>query len=170
MKRIAQMLAAAAVLTTAVPLAAQTSQDEARLDAAQRRFDNELTLYQRAVDDYRNSVRRNGGYRPGYPAGGGYYDQRDDRYPADYDWQGSYRPGGPERVLTRNDDVYYGNDGRSYCRRSDGTTGLVVGAALGGVFGNVVDGGRRRTLGTLLGGAGGALLGRSIEQNQVRCR
>ena len=46
----------------------------------------------------------------------------------------------------------------------------MIGAALGGVLGNVVDGGRQRTLGTLLGGAGGALLGRSIEQQQVRCQ
>ena len=164
MNRIATLLAAAAVVVTSAPAVAQSGSAEARMDAAQRRFDNEVDLYRRAVEDYRASARRD--YRS---APGGYYDPRQP-YPADYDWQGSYRPGGPERVLTRDDTVYYGSDGRAYCRRSDGTTGLVVGAALGGILGNVVDGGRQRTLGTLLGGAGGALLGRSIQQNQVRCQ
>lgn len=164
MNRIATLLAAAAVAVTSAPVLAQSGSAEARLDAAQRRFDSETELYRRAVEEYRASARRD--YRP---AGGGYYDPRQP-YPADYDWQGSYRPGGPERVLTRDDTVYYGTDNRAYCRRSDGTTGLVVGAALGGIFGNVVDGGRSRTLGTLLGGAGGALLGRSVDQQRVVCR
>lgn len=169
MTRFATLLAAAAVVASGVPAAAQSQGDEQRLDAAQRRFDNETSLYRQAVDQYRDSVRRN--YRPS----GGYNDPRynDPRsnYPADYDWQGSYRPSnGQERYLTRDDTVYYGNDNRAYCRRSDGTTGLVVGAALGGVFGNVVDGGRQRVLGTLLGGAGGALLGRSVDQQRVTCK
>ena len=179
MTRFASLLAAAAVLAVGAPAVAQSQSDEARFDQAQRRFDNETALYRQAVDQYRASVRRG-------PAGGGYYDPRnndpryndprynDPRYNdprADYDWQGSYRPSsGAGRYLSRDDTVYYGTDNRAYCRRSDGTTGLVVGAALGGVFGNVIDGGRQRTLGTLLGGAGGALLGRSIEQNQVRCQ
>ena len=163
MTRIATLLAAAAIAATAAPLAAQSGADEARMDAAQRRFDNELNLYRQAVEDYRAVTRRR-------PAPGGYYDPRAPYPAADYDWERSYRPGGPERYLSREDTVYYGNDGRAYCRRSDGTTGLVVGAALGGVFGNVVDGGRSRVLGTLLGGAGGALLGRSIDQQRVSCR
>ena len=159
---------------TAAPATAPTQSDEQRLDAAQRRFDNETRLYQQAVDQYREAVRR-GGYRGGgYDPRYGdprYNDPRGGGYPVDYDWQGSYRPSNaPGRYLTQDDTVYYGNDGRGYCRRSDGTTGLVVGAALGGVFGNVVDGGRQRTLGTLLGGAAGAMLGRSIQQNQVRCQ
>jgi outer membrane lipoprotein SlyB len=68
--------------------------------------------------------------------------------------------------------VYRGNDGRYYCKRSDGTTGLILGAAGGGILGNVIDGGRSRTVGTLIGGALGALAGRSVEQNQsqIRCR
>ena len=32
-----------------------------------------------------------------------------------------------ERRLRENDQVYVGRDGRYYCRRSDGTTGLIVG-------------------------------------------
>jgi hypothetical protein len=72
-----------------------------------------------------------------------------------------------ERRLGRNDQVYRGHDGRYYCKRNDGTTGLVIGAIGGGVLGNVVGGG---TLGTLLGAGGGALLGRSIDRGKVRCR
>jgi hypothetical protein len=72
-----------------------------------------------------------------------------------------------ERRMGRNDSVYRGGDGRYYCKRNDGTTGLVIGAIGGGVLGNVLGGG---TLGTVLGAGGGALLGRSIDRGQVRCR
>ena len=78
----------------------------------------------------------------------------------------SYRP----FRLGRNDRVYRGRDNRYYCRRSDGTTGLVVGAAVGSLFGNAVAGGGSRLLGTILGGNGGALLGQSIDRGQVSCR
>lgn len=73
-----------------------------------------------------------------------------------------------ERRLGRNDYVYRGSNGRYYCRRSDGTTGLVVGAIGGGVLGNILGGGG--ALGTLLGAGGGALLGRSVDRGNVRCR
>ena len=166
MTRFATLLTAACVAALAVPVAAQTSADEARLDAAQRRFDNEQALYRQAVEQYRDSIRR----RPGPVVGGGGYDPRydDDAY---YDPRRDYRAGNyQERVLTRDDRVYRGSDDQYYCRRSDGTIGLIVGGAVGGILGNVIDGGRSRVLGTLVGGAGGALLGRSIDQNQVRCR
>ena len=75
-----------------------------------------------------------------------------------------------ERRLTRNDRVYRGSNGRYYCRRSDGTTGLVIGALAGGLLGNALDNGRSSTLGTLLGAGGGALIGRSIDRGDARCR
>jgi hypothetical protein len=71
------------------------------------------------------------------------------------------------RRMSRNDYVYRGNDGRYYCRRGDGTTGLVVGGVLGGVLGNSVGG---DVLSTLIGAAGGAALGRAIDRGQVNCR
>jgi len=38
-------------------------------------------------------------------------------------------------------------------------------------LGNVIDGGRDRVAGTLIGGALGAFLGKSVDQNSdVRCR
>ena len=97
---------------------------------------------------------------------------------SDYRWQGDngrnwepsqhYRAGKHrERRLGRNDRIYKGRDGRAYCKRNDGTTGLVVGALGGGVLGNLVGGG---TLGTLLGAGGGAVLGRSIDRGNVKCR
>ena len=96
----------------------------------------------------------------------------------DYQWQGdrdgnwepsdSYRSGRyRERRLSRNDRIYKGRDGRAYCRRGDGTTGLVVGGVAGGLLGNLVGGG---TLGTLAGAGGGALLGRSVDRGNVKCR
>lgn len=75
-----------------------------------------------------------------------------------------------EHRLGRNDLVYRGRDGRYYCRRSDGTTGLIVGGIAGGVLGNLIAPGGSEALGTLLGAAGGALVGKSIDQNNVRCR
>ncbi|MBI0476659.1 glycine zipper 2TM domain-containing protein [Sphingomonas sp. MA1305] len=90
-------------------------------------------------------------------------DRDGDWNPADHYRNGNYR----ERRLGRNDRIYRGQDGRTYCRRNDGTTGLVVGAVGGGVLGNLVGGG---TLGTLLGAGGGALLGRSVDRGNVRCR
>jgi hypothetical protein len=75
-----------------------------------------------------------------------------------------------DEVITRRDRVWRGDDGRYYCRRGNGTVGLVVGGALGALVGRQVDGGRDRTLGTVLGATGGALLGREISRGGLRCR
>ncbi len=75
-------------------------------------------------------------------------------------------------MLTSNDQVYRGSDGRYYCKRNDGTTGLIIGGA----------GGRHRRQrnrrrpqprrGTLIGGALGAMLGKKVDQSNsdYRCR
>ena len=63
-----------------------------------------------------------------------------------------------------------GEDGRYHCRRSNGTTGLLVGAALGALLGRAVDTRGDRAVGTILGAAGGALVGREIERGRTRCR
>jgi uncharacterized protein YcfJ len=111
-------------------------------------------------------------------------DTRDWRRYRSYDWNRAepgqryyyadryYRDGRYYRPyrLSRNDRVYRGNDGRYYCRRSDGTTGLIAGAALGGLLGNALSSGRSATFGTLLGVAGGAALGSSIDRGRVVCR
>jgi uncharacterized protein YcfJ len=84
-----------------------------------------------------------------------------------YDARGQYRE---PRRLARNDRVWRGDDGRYYCRRDSGTTGLVIGAAAGALLGRHLDGGQDRTLGTVIGAAGGALLGREIDRGGLRCR
>ncbi len=111
-----------------------------------------------------------GGYYGGNRAPhGDYYDRDAPPPPQGYDPARDYReqPGG-ERPLTRDDRVYRGHDGRYYCKRSDGTTGTVVGAIAGGALGAILGGGG--ALGTLLGAGGGALLGHSVDQGQVHCR
>lgn len=84
-----------------------------------------------------------------------------------YDAQGRYYE---PRRLSRSDRVWRGDDGRYHCRRDNGTTGLIIGAAAGALLGREIDGGRERTLGTILGAAGGALLGREIDRGDLQCR
>ena len=98
------------------------------------------------------------------PAGGAYYADdfyRDGRY---------YR----ERRLSQNDRIYQGRDGRYYCRRNDGTTGLIIGAGVGALVGNSIDGGRSSLLGTLIGAVAGGALGREVDRSSsrsdLRCR
>jgi glycine zipper 2TM protein len=82
------------------------------------------------------------------------------RYSRYYDRAGNYH--GP---------TWRGRDGRLYCRRSNGTTGLIVGAAAGALIGREIDGGRSRATGTIIGAALGALLGREVQRGRSRrCR
>ena len=101
------------------------------------------------------------------------YDRPDPSY-GGYDAGRYYRDDNRyrERRLTRKERVYRGQDGRYYCRRNDGTTGLIIGGAAGGLLGNAIAPGGSGLLGTVLGAAGGALAGRAIERgnDQVRCR
>ena len=60
--------------------------------------------------------------------------------------------------------------GRLRCHRSNGTTGLIIGAAGGALVGRAIDTHGERATGTILGAVGGALVGRSIERRSVRCR
>jgi Glycine zipper 2TM domain len=89
----------------------------------------------RAHDAYNNNGYYNQGYNNGYYAQG------------------------------YNGPVWRGRNGRYYCRRSNGTTGLLVGGAAGALIGRSIDGGRDRTAGTLIGGVAGALLGREVQRS-----
>lgn len=84
-----------------------------------------------------------------------------------YDSRGRYRT--PQR-MSRSDRIWRGNDGRYYCRRKNGTTGLVIGAAVGGLAGHEIAGHGDKTLGTVIGAVGGGLLGRSVDRGNVKCR
>ena len=66
--------------------------------------------------------------------------------------------------------TWRGRDGRIYCRRSNGTVGLVIGGAAGALIGRELDGGRNRATGTILGAAAGALIGREVARSRRRCR
>ena len=198
------LFAGAMAIACAAPAVAQTSQDNYRLQQAQDRFNSEFSVFRqesqrygntgrnqtryernrnrldRALSDYRveldryqQVVRNNSGYASNnsYNNNGTWTD--DTVYDPSRDYRdGDYR----ERVVGTDERVYRGTDGRYYCKRNDGTTGLIVGGLAGGVLGNVIDGGRSRVLGTLLGGAIGAVGGRAIERSandrngQVTCR
>lgn len=97
-------------------------------------------------------------------------DRRDDRRSSwrnDYDDRGRYRQ--PRRI-TRDSHVWRGRDGRYYCKRDNGTTGLIIGAGVGALAGNQIAGNGDRTIGTILGGVLGGALGREIDKGDIQCR
>ena len=87
-------------------------------------------------------------------------------------------PAMPDEAMARtahhnsqyNGKVWRDSHGRLRCKRPDGTTGLIVGAAGGALIGRAIDTHGERATGTILGAAAGALLGRSLERSQVHCR
>ena len=91
-----------------------------------------------------------------------------------YDAARDYRPydGRKHKVkrLGRNDRIYRGLDDRYYCKRDDGTTGLIVGGMIGGVLGHVIAPGDSKTLGTIRGAGAGALIGREVDRGDITCR
>lgn len=148
---------AAASLVPALPATAQHYQDR----SYQERGDDRRDYRGDDRNDYRGDGQRDyRNYDYNHPPRGGYFA---DQY---YRSGSQYR----ERRLGRNDRIYRGRNGRYYCRRNDGTTGLIVGGVAGGLLGNTIAGGGSRLLGTLIGGTGGALLGQSIDRGDVRCR
>jgi len=94
-------------------------------------------------------------------------DYRQDRRQSVYDNNGRYNE--PRRV-NRGDRVWQGSDGRGYCERDNGTTGLIIGAAGGALLGRTVDTRGDRTVGTVVGGILGGLLGREVDRGEARCR
>ena len=85
--------------------------------------------------------------------------QQRGQYSRYYDNQGYY-----------NGPVWRGQDGRRYCRRSNGTTGLIIGGAGGALLGRAIDTRGGRTTGTVLGAVAGALIGREIQRGRSRSR
>lgn len=179
MRTLLFAVATATLGTAAVPAAVQAQSTHADrqyqrdLREADRNYrDNvrdERRDYREERRDYRRDRRqairdwrqyRNLDYNRPDPYYGNYYA---DRYYRD----GRYYQ---QRRLTRADRIYRGNDGRYYCRRSDGTTGLILGAIGGGLLGNTIAKGDSNLLGTIIGGGAGALIGRELDRGNVRCR
>ena len=84
-----------------------------------------------------------------------------------YDSRGRYIE--PRRI-TRDSYIWRGNDGRYYCRRDNGTTGLIIGAGVGALAGHELAGRGDKTLGTILGAVVGGALGRAIDRGDLKCR
>ncbi len=74
------------------------------------------------------------------------------------------------RPITRQSRMWRGDDGRYYCKRDNGTTGLVIGAGLGALAGHELAGRGDKTLGTILGGVAGGVIGREIDRGDLKCR
>lgn len=185
MRKLIQAALATAIVAAAVPAAAQYQPlDDARRNVEQQRYEYDQALRngdRRAIraerQDLRRAERDYARLERQYARNGGYYGNRgydprygqgyDPRYPGTYG-AGTVREGG--YVLGANDQIYRGQDGRYYCRRSDGTTGTIVGALGGGVLGNVIAPGGNKTLGSIIGGTLGAVVGRSVDRGEVRCQ
>ncbi|WP_313803548.1 glycine zipper 2TM domain-containing protein [Sphingobium sp.] len=114
--------------------------------------------------------RHEGWRRPGRVIYSYDWNRPDRRYGRYYRPDRYYRGGYEPIVVTRGTRIYRGYDDRYYCRRSDGTTGLIVGAALGGLLGGQLDRGYSNTAGVLIGAGAGALLGREIDRGSLSCR
>jgi hypothetical protein len=74
------------------------------------------------------------------------------------------------RRMSQSDRVYRGSDSQYYCRRDDGTTGLIIGATAGAVLGNIIAPGESKVIGTIIGGGAGALIGRAIDDGDMKCQ
>lgn len=122
-------------------------------------------------DDRRHdNGRHNGWRRPGGVVYSYDWNRPDRRHGSRYRPDRYYRSGYEPIRVTRGTRIYRGYDDRYYCRRSDGTTGLIVGAALGGLLGGQLDRGYSNTAGVLIGAGAGALLGREIDRGGISCR
>ena len=75
-----------------------------------------------------------------------------------------------DQRINRDTRVWRGNDGRYRCQRDNGTTGLLIGGAVGGLAGHEIAGSGDKLLGTVIGAGAGALLGREIDRDKYRCR
>ena len=78
-------------------------------------------------------------------------------------------------IAVAHDGYYNGktwrdSQGRLRCKRPNGTTGLIVGAAGGALIGRAIDTRGERATGTILGAAAGALIGRQIDRSRMKCR
>ena len=99
---------------------------------------------------------------------------RDDSNERGYDPATHYRAG-PQyraRLLDAAERVYRGAGADYYCKRGDGTTGLIVGAVDGFTLGDAVEPGHSRTAGTLIQGYVATLEGQAYYRpnHELHCR
>ena len=97
------------------------------------------------------------------PGAGKADDQAEDRGNQSYDKDQSDDRAGPPP------DPYDREDAPTPCRRSDGTTGAIVGGGAGALVGRGIDRHGERGTGTIIGAVLGALIGHAVEQGSA-CR
>ena len=168
MKKLILSAVMAAVTLTAMPSTASAK----RHDSAERDYRDDVREARRDYREDRKDDRRRAKQRAKWQEYRRYdYNRADPRY-GNYYADRYYRDGSyyQPRQLSYNDRVYRGQNGNYYCRRSDGTTGLIIGGAVGGLLGNQIVRGSSKTLGTIIGAGAGALLGREIDRGGVSCR
>ncbi|MDF7774447.1 hypothetical protein P1X14_04245 [Sphingomonas sp. AOB5] len=98
----------------------------------------------------------------------------DERKEGGFDPAARYREG-PKytlRILAPADRVYRGRDGSYYCRRPDGTAGLLTGAIDGYMLGDAIKAGHSRTVGTLVADYVAKIEGQAYDRlnHEIRCR
>ena len=133
---------------------AKDARKDYRRDVREDRRDNRPV----AQRDWR--TYRSYDYNRPDPQYGNYYA---DRYYRDGSY---YQP----RQLAANERIYRGQNGQYYCRRPDGTTGLIIGGLAGGALGNLIAPGGSKTLGTIIGAVAGGVGGRALDRNRVSCK
>ena len=80
-----------------------------------------------------------------------------------------YRQSRYDERVYRDTRTWRGRDGRHYCEKKNGTTGLIIGGAAGALLGRSVDTRGERATGTILGAAAGALIGKNLDDGRC-CR
>lgn len=105
-----------------------------------------------------------------------YESDRDDDYDHDRREYRRYDDGYYEEPVEYRRSAYYEErpryerryrEDRASCR-SNGTTGAIIGGAIGALLGRGIDSRGDRTTGTILGAGGGAVVGHEIDSNR-RC-
>jgi glycine zipper 2TM protein len=174
--RKAVSAALVAMTLTLQPVSSMAGDDQSRRARHEDRRDydrydaRDHDRYDNRYDDRYDSRDDNRRYRADWR----YYDERrfepgQSRYDAARYYVRNDRRYGAQR-LYRNDRIYRGYDDRYYCRRDDGTTGLIVGGIAGGVLGQIIAPGGYKTLGAIIGAGTGALIGRQVDRGDVVCR
>ena len=80
-------------------------------------------------------------------------------------------PAMPVLTTAAEAHVVNGSTNHRHCRRANGTVGMIVGGAGGALIGREIAGRGDRTVGAVIGGAAGALVGREVARSRrVRCR
>jgi hypothetical protein len=152
----AALVASTLLMQPVASMAAADQSRRQRYEERDRDRDRERDRAREYRQEWRNYDYRH--YEPGqqrYDAAR-YYVRDDRRY--------------GERRLYQNDRIYRGYDDRYYCRRDDGTTGLIVGGVAGAVLGNIITPGSSKTIGTIIGAGAGAIIGREIDRGDTVCR